>query len=109
MNWPARPHLRLAGRGLGCSFLHFLAEVEAIEIRSALAGLKHFRLADASCFSEDDRRAILSLIGKWWTDTSSGENDPERLRQLGFHRFERFVRHSLAPQLSGGRREIGRQ
>lgn len=77
------------------------AEVEAREIRTALAALRHFRLTDASCFSESDRHAILSLVGKWWSDTSSGETDPERLRQLGFHRFERFVRHSLAPQLSG--------
>jgi hypothetical protein len=77
------------------------AELEAIRIRSALLALRTFRLTDAQCYSEGDREAILSVIGKWWTDHSSGEADADRLRQLGHHRFERFVRYELAPQLTG--------
>ena len=77
------------------------AELEAIRIRSALSALRTFRLADAQCYSDEDREAILSVIGKWWTDHSSGEVDADRLRQLGHHRFERFVRYELAPQLTG--------
>ena len=76
------------------------AELEACEIQEACAKLRTFKLTDAQCFSDADRAAIISLIGKWWTDTGSGEADPERLRQLGVHRFERFVRHELAPQLA---------
>ena len=81
--------------------LFLYAEIEAQKIKEALAALKHFELAHAACYSDADRAAILSLISKWWTDSSSGETDPERLRQLGHHRFERFVRHELAPQLAG--------
>ena len=78
-----------------------MAELETIRIRSALVALRTFRLTDAQCYSDEDREAILSVIGKWWTDHSSGETDASRLRQLGHHRFERFVRYELAPQLAG--------
>ena len=83
------------------TYIVLAAEVEAIAIRAALVGLRHFKLTDAQCYSDADRAAILALIGQWWTDHASGETDPQRLRALGFHRFERFVRHQLAPQLSG--------
>ena len=76
------------------------AELEAREIEEATRALRHFKLADAECYSAEDREAILGLISKWWTDRESGVSDPERLRQLGFHRFERFVRYELVPQLS---------
>ena len=76
------------------------AELEACEIEEATRALRHFKLADAECYSAEDREAILGLISKWWTDRESGVSDPERLRQLGFHRFERFVRYELVPQLS---------
>lgn len=77
------------------------AEVEARAIRTALVGLRRFKLTDAQCYSDADRAAILALISQWWTDHASGETDPARLRALGFHRFERFVRHQLAPELLG--------
>ena len=71
------------------------AEFEAREITRHIEALRHFKLADAECYSAADREAILGLISKWWTDRESGVSDPERLRQLGFHRFERFVRYEL--------------
>lgn len=77
------------------------AELEACDIREACVALRSFRLTDAQCHSAADRAAILGLIAKWWTDTSSGETDADRLRQLGEHKFESFVRLELAPQLAG--------
>merc|ERR1712216_360372 len=71
--------------------------------------LQNFRLEDAECFSNDDREAILGLIADWFTDRMSGETDPERLRLLGWHRFETMVRNELAMHVrraGGGSFEI---
>ena len=50
-------------------------------------GTRAGTLARATHHSAADREAILGLISKWWTDRESGVSDPERLRQLGFHRI----------------------
>ena len=71
-------------------------------MHQALERLKDFRLSDAKCHSETDRKALLDLIADWWTDKTSGETDPERLRALGHHRFESYVRYELAPKLLSG-------
>merc|ERR1712008_122955 len=61
-------------------------------------------MGDAECFSASDREAILTLIGDWFTDKVSGESDAERLRLLGWHRFECTVRNEIALHVekSGG-------
>ena len=57
--------------------------------------LHDFRLSEAECYDDDDREALLRLIGDWFADHNSGETDPDRLRQVGWHRFESIVRHEL--------------
>jgi len=80
--------------------LQLYAELQARQIRLALSKLQQFDLQrDATCFSDSDRDALLNLIAEWFTDTRSGETTPSRLRNLGVHRFERFVRFELAPQM----------
>ena len=63
--------------------------VRGIRSQQALEELKHFRLSDAECFDDDDREALLALIGDLFADGASGETDLER---LGWHRFENVVR-----------------
>ena len=57
----------------------------------AVQNLRNFRLADAECQSEEDREALLAVIGDFFTDTYSGETDQARLRKVGWHRFESFA------------------
>ena len=74
--------------------LWLAASIEGQQVRAAIAGLKDFTLADAKCFDEGDRAAITNLIAEWFShkDRSTGETDPVRLRALGLHRFETYVR-----------------
>ena len=72
----------------------------AVLSRKALADLHSFTVAESSCFSEFDRAAITAVISEWYTDHAAGECDPDRLAELGTHKFESFVRHSLAPSIS---------
>ena len=57
------------------------------------------------CYSAEDRAALIAVICSWYTDHQAGEDDPERLQQLGQHKFETFVRHDLAPAIE--RQEAG--
>ena len=67
----------------------------------ALKRLKDFRLADAECYSASDREAIVSLISRWFADTSSpDENVDEARRQaIGEHNFEQFIRRDVVARL----------
>ena len=67
--------------------------------RSALRSLRNFSIAEAQCFCAEDRAALIAVICSWYTDHQAGEDDPERLQQLGQHKFETFVRHDLAPAI----------
>ena len=67
--------------------------MDGIRSQEMLEELRTFRLADAACFDEDDREALLALIGDWFTDHASGETDALRLRQVGWPRFENIVRN----------------
>jgi len=67
--------------------------------RRALRALRDFSIADAQCYSAEDRAALVAVICSWYTDYQAGEVDPERLQQLGQHKFETFVRHDLAPAI----------
>merc|ERR1712216_211791 len=58
------------------------------------------------CHSAEDRAALQELIAEWWTDDRSGETDPERLKALGYHRFEAYVRYELAAKLEQSDGEI---
>lgn len=60
---------------------------EAREGEEALRKLRHFKLQDAQCFSEEDRIAIVSLIAKWWGEDEAltASND------AGIQRFEQYV------------------
>ena len=69
--------------------------VQGIQSQRALDDLHDFRLSEAECSDDDDREALLRLIGDWFADHNSGETDPDRLRQVGWHRFESIVRHEL--------------
>ena len=59
--------------------------------QEAVENLRNFRLADAQCQSEEDREALLAVIGDFFSDTYSGETDQDRLRKVGWHRFESFA------------------
>ena len=56
--------------------------------QEAVQNLRHFRLADAQCQSDEDREALLAVIADFFTDAYSGETDQDRLRKVGWHRFE---------------------
>ena len=73
--------------------------------RSALRSLRDFSFAEAQCYSAEDREALTAVICSWYTDHQAGETDPDRLQQLGMHKFETFVRHDLAPAIE--RQEAG--
>lgn len=73
--------------------------------RNALRSLRDFSIAEAECYSAEDRAALIAVICSWYTDHRAGENDPERLKQLGLHKFETFVRNDLAPAIQ--RQEAG--
>ena len=76
------------------------AQVEACRMRSAVADLSRFRLEDARCHSDADREELLKLIAKWFSDrTRTDGASGEDARRLGFHRFETYVRHAVAPSL----------
>ena len=72
-------------------------------MRSAVAGLSCFRLEDARCHSGSDRENLLKLIAKWFSERSGspGDEEGEDARRVGFHRFETYVRHAVAPSLIG--------
>ena len=78
-----------------------VAQMEAYRGRRAVSELVRFTLADAQCHSDSDRAELQQLIAKWFTESHEGGEDA---RRLGFHRFEQFVRHTLAPTLLCGRR-----
>ena len=69
------------------SLLFLVSMREAREGEEALRKLRHFKLQDAQCFSEEDRIAIVSLIAKWWGEDEAltASND------AGIHRFEQYV------------------
>ena len=74
--------------------------VGSLRSQKALEGLRKFKLSEAECHDENDREALLALIGDWFTDHTSGETDRNRLRQVGWHRFENVVKNDL-PLLIG--------
>ena len=76
-----------------------VAQVEAHRGRSAVAGLSRFRLEYARCYSDSDREGLQNLIAKWFTERTDGEDAAEDARRVGFHRFENFVAHTVAPSL----------
>ena len=51
------------------------AQVEACRMRSAVAGLRRFRLETARCHSDADHEELLKLIAKWFSSerTAHGE------------------------------------
>lgn len=73
------------------------AQVQGRRSREALRALRDFSIDDAQCHSAEDRKALITVISEWYTDTRAGETDPERLLELGKRKFELFVRHDLAP------------
>ena len=75
-----------------------VAQMEAYRGRRAVSELVRFTLADAQCHSDSDRAELQQLIAKWFTESHEGGEDA---RRLGFHRFEQFVRHTLAPSVVG--------
>lgn len=97
--------------------------------QEALRGLDRFTVDESSCFSDVDRAALTSVICEWFTDRSvrapratpppqrarapprqpgvarrafsqAGEVDPRRLAEIGKHKFESLVRHTLAPSIA---------
>lgn len=84
-------------------FFIILAQVQAYQGHSAVAKLRSFRLADAQCHSDKDREELQQLIAKWFTEQRAGEDDAEDTRRVGHHRFEQFVRHTVAPTLVSSR------
>ena len=43
------------------------------------------------------------LIANWFTERHAGGDSGDDARRIGFHRFEQFVRHSVAPTLVSSR------
>ena len=81
--------------------LQLWAELDLREMRRSFAKLHSFDLREhTACYSDSDRTMLIDLIAQWFSDANSGETDPVRLRQLGIHRFEKFVRFEIAPQLT---------
>jgi hypothetical protein len=85
------------------------AHVSGRRSREALHALRDFSIDDAQCQSADDRRALIAVICEWYTDTRAGEIDPQRLLELGRHKFEMFVRHDLAPSIERQERSTWRR
>ena len=79
-----------------------VAQVEACHMRSAVERLGRFKLEEARCQSDKDREELLQLIAKWFTERVD-DGDSEYTRRVGFHRFETYVRHAVAPSLVSGR------
>ena len=79
------------------------AQVQAYEGGQAVAQLGRFKLADAQCQSDADREELQRLIANWFTERGGGDGDAEDARRVGFHRFEQFVRHTVAPTLVSSR------
>jgi hypothetical protein len=78
------------------------AYVEGRRSREALDALARFSLDDVQCYAPEDKAEILRMIGSWFTDTSTGESDPEVLQQIGHHRFTTFVRYNLRLHIQKG-------
>lgn len=55
-------------------------------------------LMNAECYGEDDREAIVHLIGERFSDDNTLDSEDDRQR-LGVHNFENFVRHDIAMHL----------
>ena len=75
-----------------------VAQVEACRMRRAVARLTRFKLEDARCHSDSDRDELQKLIAKWFSERNAHEAG-EDARRVGFHRFETYVRHAVAPSL----------
>ena len=69
----------------------------------ALPQLRRFTLAEAECYSDVDRAAIMELIGEWFADGSEG-SDKHTSREVGIHNFETFVRMDLHAKIQ---RDLG--
>ena len=63
----------------------------------ALDNLSKFRLQECQCYDPRDRKALLALIGEWWTseDASDETKSLAERHKDGWHRFEMYVRHNL--------------
>ena len=77
----------------------FWAEKHVRNSQKAIDALSEFKLSETHCHSDEDREALLGLIGEWYTDYHAGETDRRRLEQLGHHNFEMLIRHEIAPML----------
>lgn len=69
----------------------------------ALQQLRRFTLAEAECYSDVDRAAIMELIGEWFADGSEG-SDKHTSQEVGIHNFETFVRMDLHAKIQ---RDLG--
>ena len=56
-------------------------------------------LAEAECYSDVDRAAIMELIGEWFAD-GSREVTSTPLQEVGIHNFETFVRMTCMQRYS---------
>ena len=81
-------------------FVALLAQLQSIEAQAAIKELESFTLSEAGCYKDIDRDAIMDLISDWWADSTSGETAQARLKQLGLHRFQSYIRFDVAPRLS---------
>lgn len=73
-----------------------VAQVEACRMRAAVAELRRFKVEEARCHSDADREELLKLIARWF----AGAEADEDARRVGFHRFETYVRHAVAPNVA---------
>ena len=108
---PLTPHLiSMIAACLVFQPIVLLTIVNGRRSRNALHALRDFSIADAQCYSAEDREALTAVICNWYTDHRAGEDDPERLMELGRHKFETFVRHNLAPSIERQEaNDVGRQ
>jgi len=65
-----------------------------------LERLKTFEVRNAQCHGSEDREAIIGLIVEWFSSKDRRPGDsPAKLRDLGLHRFQTYIRYQLAPRL----------